>query len=88
MVDERPVTRLDRKSKSSKVAPDLLAAYAKNSTDRLNGVKDANLSKGAVIYQSLCIGSTGPTAKASTPARDRSLRRWPALRSPTATKPS
>ena len=64
----------------------LTAGFSRTSAPSL--VKDANLSKGAVIYQSLCIGSTGPTAKASTPARDRSLRRWPALRSPTATKPS
>jgi mono/diheme cytochrome c family protein/glucose/arabinose dehydrogenase len=50
-----PALALLQKTQSSTVAPDLLAAYTKNSNDRLNGIKEANLSKGAVIYQSLCI---------------------------------
>ena len=51
------------KTKAAKVAPDLFAAYLKNSTARLNGVKDAALSKGAVIYQSLCFSCHAPDGK-------------------------
>ena len=58
-----PALALLEKTKAAKVAPDLFAAYLKNSTARLNGVKDAALSKGAVIYQSLCFSCHAPDGK-------------------------
>ena len=51
------------KAKAAKIAPDILDAYVKNSTGRLNGHKEVALSKGAVIYQSLCISCHGPDGK-------------------------
>ena len=58
-----PALALLAKTSMAKVAPDLLGACVKNSTARLNGVKDATLSKGAVIYQSLCFSCHGPDGK-------------------------
>ena len=54
---------LINKAKSAKVAPDVYAAYSKNSMARLDGVKEAKLTKGAAIYQSLCISCHGPDGK-------------------------
>lgn len=47
----------------TQVAPDLFQAYAKNAEGRINGVKEAKLSKGATIYQGLCISCHGPEGK-------------------------
>ncbi|MDA1007177.1 MAG: HEAT repeat domain-containing protein [Verrucomicrobia bacterium] len=58
-----PATALLEKAKASNVAPDVLSAYVKNATSRLGGVKEAQLSKGAAIYQSLCFSCHGMDGK-------------------------
>ena len=60
---KEPALALLEKAKGAKVAPDLFAAYVKNSTGRLNGIKDVVLSKGAVTYQSLCFSCHGLDGK-------------------------
>lgn len=59
------------KAKAAKVAPDLLDAYVKNSTGRLNGRKELALSKGAVTYQSLCISCHGADGKGVDAGKDK-----------------
>jgi HEAT repeats len=56
-------TPLIEAAKGSKFAPDLLAAYIKNNTGRLGGVKDVKLSRGAVIDQLLCFSCHGADGK-------------------------
>ncbi len=51
------------KAKGTKVAQDVFDAYSKNGLARLDGVKETKLSKGAAIYQSLCISCHGQDGK-------------------------
>jgi putative membrane-bound dehydrogenase-like protein len=58
-----PALALLEQCKGGKVAPDLLDAYVKNSTGRINGIREAKLTKGGEIYASLCFSCHGPDGK-------------------------